>query len=412
MARFIGIRHRIKKTAEGEAHPTQIAIIDNTEKIITYDLPDETAELDWALHRFPVKFRSVTETDDLSNFLAHQIVWKKMQEEPSTFPRHLIKKEGKIWFVASKVPVEFDGLKNGDIVSMVLGGSGDYLAYALSRKAQDVNAQVVRITQFHLKENRIGEMREDASLLAKLAQGKPELFFETEPRDRELILLRKSWMAREDAMKARIACEQRLRQRLIGNIFCQESGLYPEGGIEKLFAEAKANDKISQALLEEEKQREKELVKVVSELEIYEKLFEPIVGCGPMIASRIIVAVGDIRRFATAAKLKAYCGVHVLPDGRFPRRRNNELANWKEEARQGLYLLGDQFNRRPESEWGQKFRAYKMKLRGVHPEVEKVNGKSRYTDGHIHKMASWRTLTKFVEKWLFREWWKIEKSSK
>ena len=57
--------------------------------------------------------------------------------------------------------------------------------------------------------------------------------------------------------------------------------------------------------------------------------------------------------------------------------------------------------------WGKKLREYKVKLREKHPEVVEVGGKKRYTDGHIHKMALWRTITKFAE-WLYNEWWKLE----
>lgn len=124
------------------------------------------------------------------------------------------------------------------------------------------------------------------------------------------------------------------------------------------------------------------------------------------------------------AKLAAFCGVHVLrggkyqdvpPEKSFPRRRGGALANWNTLARQALYLLGDQFNRRPDSPWGQRLIAAKARLRAIHPEpvVVKKNGPDdkgtkRYTDGHIHKMAIWRTLTRFVS-WLFREWRRLER---
>jgi hypothetical protein len=135
------------------------------------------------------------------------------------------------------------------------------------------------------------------------------------------------------------------------------------------------------------------------------------------------VAIGDIRRFATDAKLKAFCSVHVLGDGRFARKRSGEVANWHPEARQALYLLTDQFNRRPNSVWGQKLLEYKARLRAAHPDVlcqqcggkwddcqHQKSHKRKYSDGHIHQMALWRTATKFVE-WLFREWWKLERGT-
>jgi len=120
------------------------------------------------------------------------------------------------------------------------------------------------------------------------------------------------------------------------------------------------------------------------------------------------------------AKVKHQCGVHIASDGSFPRRRAGQVANWSPQARQALYLLCDQFNRRPDSEWGQKLLAQKAKYRQTHPEpveVEKEvtqNGKKvkktvkLYTDGHIHKMALKWCATKFVE-WMSREWLRLEK---
>lgn len=388
MSRFVGIRHRVKQTAENEARPTEVAFFRNGSA--RYDLADETAELDWLLGRYPVKFRKVVEFEDLSGFLPHQIVCDK---------------EGR----PVRVPVEFDGFHKGDIVAMALGGSGDPFAYALSRRAEEIGAKVVRIPPAKLKEMRTGDKGDDASLLADLAVSHPDLFYETGPRDRKLIMLRECLRARTDAMKARIGCEQRMRQHFIGMTFCNPEGRFPEGSVEKAFENEKANSAILRALTDEENARSADLKRAVEALEVYQLLFVPIKGIGPRIAAGIIAGIGDIRRFPTDAKLKAFCGVHVLSDGRMARRRGGEVANWNAEVRQSLYLLGDQFNRRPDSDWGQLLREYKQRLRVAHPEPIVENGKSRYSDGHIHKMAVWKTLSKFVE-WLWREWWKIENS--
>ncbi len=408
--RFIGIRHRVKQTAEGKAKPTQIAVLQDR-KTITCNLGDEMQELLWAFAQFPTKFRKIALDEDLAKFLPFHIKWRKLREDedPKDFPEHLLKQERKTWFVASKVASEFDGLKSDDTVAMILGGSGDRLAFALSRRAEEINARVLRIPAFRLKEKRQRAKEEDALSLAELVRDLPGVFYLVEPRDRKLILVRECLQARIDAMKARIACEQRLRQNLIGRIFCREEGLFPEGSIEARFDEAKANDTIFNALATEEKAREKELLQALKELDIYNELFEPIVACGPMIAARLIASIQDIRRFETPPQLKAFCGTHVLPDGKFARQRRGAIANWHPDARQALFLLGKQFNYRPDSYWGKKLREYKKKLRQAHPEVEiGPKGKKRYTDAHIHKMALWRTRTKFVE-WLFREWWKIER---
>ncbi len=97
--------------------------------------------------------------------------------------------------------------------------------------------------------------------------------------------------------------------------------------------------------------------------------------------------------------------------GIFPRRRAGSHAKWNNDARTGFYLLADQWNRRPDSEWGQHLRQNKGMYRERHPdEIEVVeNGKKRkkYTKGHIHRMAAWRTITEFA-KWLFGEWYRLD----
>ena len=392
MARIIGIRHRVKKTADGEARPTMVAIKDGV-KVTPYTLETETDELDFVLGRFPTSYRELGEGENVGSFLPHHVQRQKKRGSTEEIIR---------------VPASYDGLRERDVVAMALGGSGDRLAYALSRRGDDIGAKVMRIPPFTLKEWRKESSKDnDHLMLIELAEAGPELFQATGPRDRDLIHLQEAFRARRDAMKDRIACEQRLRQQVIGCIFLSEDGHYPEGLIEDEYDRQKASDVILQALVKEEDQRESELKRAVRSLEIWQKLFAHIEGCGEVIAAGIVSSIGDIRRFATAAKLKAYCGVHVLTDGRLPRKRGGEVANWNSVARQSLFLLGDQFNYRPDSEWGKKFRQYKANMREQHPEVVEEGGKKRFTDGHLHKRARWRALTRFVEM-LFREWTRIE----
>lgn len=541
--RIIGIRHRVKKTKDGEARPTQVAILIG-DKVQKYDLETETDELDWALGRFPTKLRAPEDEEELSGIMPHHIKWRDLKkakdgepgEDPLSFPRKLVKQAGKDWQLVTKVPAAYDGFRAGDLVAMALGGSGDRLSYALSRQGETIGAEVIRLTPKHLKAERgANDMDGDPLLLATLARDKRDLFQTTTPRDRDLIRLSEAWLAREEARMAKQACEQRLRQRVIGKAFIGKDGLYAEGTIEDLYDQAKATDEILDALAAEETRRIRELEEVLSGLDIYNELFSTVKGVGPMIATRLMVAIGDIRRFEggapntermeallaeatdhekrgeferdlgkikdrietmtqtrlakglspeptrfqilqsvrswkrdsgleaeaklldravecheeryqltkqarrSAAKLKAFCGAHVLPDGTFPRRRHGVVANWHPEARQALYLITDQFNRRPDSPWGQKLRENKVKLRAKHPVVEcsacgvpfdqcalkkpgyleevgataaaaikKQTHSQRYTNGHIHKMGLWRTASQFVE-WLYGAWWAIEK---
>lgn len=440
--RIIGVRHRVKRTTQGEARPTQV-VVQSGDNILSYDLATETDELDFMLGRFPTGFRSANEEDDLKNFLERQVKWKKLksEEEASEHPRNLVRHEKKDWFRATHVPDAFDGLTSGDRVVMVLGGSGDRFAFALSKRGEQIGASVHRLPSFLLNEKR-GERSkdEDTLTLIELFQSNPEIFYRIEARDRDLIQLKEAFYGRVEAQRARIGCEQRLGSRVIGKIFLSEDGLYPNGLIEDEADAEKANDLILKGLNDEEKRRDKDLKRAVRKLDVWREIFVDIEGIGETIAAGVVVAVGDIRRFKTAPKLKKFLGVHVDALGRFPRKRVGVVANWHPKGRQALYLLAQQFLYRPDSVWGKKLREYKAKLREKHPVVEcsvcqvpfdeckKANGTleivdamqdvaltprkhtKRYTDGHIHKMAIWKTLTKFVEA-LHRDWWNLEKRS-
>lgn len=465
MARIIGIRHRVKKTRDGEARPTMLAIGDGG-RVVTHELEDETAELDFLLHRFPIAWRDVAPDEDVSAILGEQQQWlyhcktRKRSEDESVEGRHpsQVIEVGKTTVLVTKVPSAYEGLRQNDTVASVLGGSGDRYNFALSRRAEELDmvdaavdravsefelsnvglrTRVLRLTPALLKQFRGNASKDDDHLLlARLGVEQPDLFYEVDRRDREYILAREAMRARRNVQKDRIKCEQRLLQRALGIVFLSEEGRYPEGRIEDQYDAIKANDKVFQALLAEEKAREVELRRAVAALDVWMAVFEPIEGCGEVLAAGIITAIGDIRRFLVprnpddvrpsrtarergASKLKAYLGVHVLSGGKyadvpaeqqFPRNRAGQVGNWQKEGRQALYLLADQFVKRPGSEWGERQRRYKANLRARHPEVV-VNdqGKKRYTNGHIHKMAIWRTLTRFVEH-LFDKWIALERA--
>jgi len=410
--RIIGIRHRIKATAEGEARPTQIAIRAGNGDVSLYDLSDEQAELDFLRGVFPVSFRPLMEDEDVTGIEARYLKMRVMRVGEDSSQEHTRDIAGKQYRI-THVADQFDGLREDDTAAMTLGGSGDYFAFALARRGEEIGARIMRIPPFVLKEYRTDDDKEsDSTLLAELAESRPELFYELRTRDMEIIRLREAFNARQDAMKARIACEQRLRQHFIGSVFCNPDGYFPEGAIEKLYDERKANDAVYAALVVEEKARARELQKIVESSDVWKRVFSDIEGMGWAIAARIIAGIVDIRRFESAAKFKAFCGVHVLDDGRFARLRGGEVANWHPDLRQALYLLGDQMNRRPNSPWGEKFREYKVRFREkYHEPIVGEGGKRRYGNAHIHKMALWRTLTKFAE-WLFREWSRMERDAK
>lgn len=573
--RFIGIRPRIKQTAAQQARPTQVTIIGIVEKAMTIELVNDDEELDFVKGSHPVawlpiyhadgtvvvlvdgKTEKVSAADEMERCNPRHVKWRKVKKDESLAhldPRFFRTREtvkGDVIEVASDLPFAFVGLAKGDSVAMALGGSGDRFAFALSNRGEQIGARVYRIPTYGLKAARIAagvredKKDDDARILAESLQLSPGSFTLTEARDRDLILLREVWIRRVEAMKARIGCEQRLHQHFIGNVFCNPDGYYPEGSVEVAFDALRSNDSIYQALCMEEETRAAELTKVVKRLEVFRELFEPIEGVGPMIAARIIVAIGDIRRFGDRLEtriteaglacreekrlgswdegialvnelqpgritegmhnfqltqivrnqleqlgrtedvahlnralelyelihvlkgirkshlklgwqtscLKAFAGVHVFRGGKygdrpiekqFVRRRAGDVANWHPDLRQALWLLGEQFNRRPGSVWGQRLLANKAELylkhgamctscgtawhacadQKAHKEFLQVGEcttckcpwhqcpsqkihKRIHSAGHLHKQAIWRTVTQFVE-WLWEAWWQLE----
>ncbi len=141
----------------------------------------------------------------------------------------------------------------------------------------------------------------------------------------------------------------------------------------------------------------------------------------------------------SARKMVAYCGLHVLPDGSFPRRRrakkpdnngshdvepaddhdesaldldmefeestestldekqNNGVSapimrtnNWPNKPRQALYNWGDQLIKRASSYWGIQFRIFKERFTLRHA------GDDAWPNGRIHRKALWRARTRML----------------
>ncbi len=444
LPRMIGIAHRVKqKKNMNKKSPTLMTIKTvGSSEIRRYKLETEQEEEDFLEGHLALKWGRIDPTWDISEVPHHQIIFRSAKEEDVLVSRHASQcryetKKGKkgapdtkiLIEIAEKMPVDWIGLEMNDTVALILGGSGDYLAYALSFKLSEMGGSVIRIPPFKLQAYRGQASKDDDDvLLARLAEEHRTEFYETFSRDLDVIDVRNKYRGWKDAMKDRIACEQRLYQSNIGTRFCSKK-IRPEGSIQKGFENLRNTAKTLLVLEEEEARWLKELTKAVEALDVYKQIFEDIPGLGPRIAARLIAAIVDIRRFKKASQFVAYCGLHVrlkdkngkdLPTERqFPRRRGGEIANWDEEnGRQAFWNLADQFNRQKgTTRWSAYLLETKKRLRLKHPTevivTVMVDGKEkkirRYTNGHIHKMAIWRTLTRFAE-WLHGEWWKLERS--
>ena len=98
--RYIGIRHRTKRTADGEARPTQVAILQGG-KVRKIDLETEDDELDFLLARLPASWRMLADGEDVPS---------------GVLARH-VKETAK----GRKIPETYDGFKAGDTIAVVAG---------------------------------------------------------------------------------------------------------------------------------------------------------------------------------------------------------------------------------------------------------------------------------------------------
>lgn len=80
MSRIIGIRHRVKRTIEGEARPTEVAIFESSDETIkTYKIDDELAELDFVFGRFPTSYKEVGENEIIAGAMSRHIKEKSQK---------------------------------------------------------------------------------------------------------------------------------------------------------------------------------------------------------------------------------------------------------------------------------------------------------------------------------------------
>lgn len=455
--RTIAIIHRIKQSAAGEARPTLVRIAPQDGPVQEVKLETEENELDFLLGRHPLRYREATSEDKLTDFPEHHLKMEEYKEDQHTLvPIHHIKKIGKKDFVLREVPDVTVGLQAEDTVIMPLGGSGDYLAFAMSVQAEKIGAKVFRIQPRHIKEDRDalsivpeGKALTDLEIISGLYERAPELFYPVTVRERDMIQARELFRAREHTQRDRKSCAMRVRQLSIGETFVRADGLFPQGSIEKQFDERQANDDILNLIEKRETRLEKELGTVLAKIPVFEKVFGPIEGVGPVIAAGIICAVGNIRLFVRSGgnlgyrsgKLKKFCG--VAPEaGKLPRKTSGKSLGFNPQVRQALFKFGDQMVKRPGSVWGirlaqnkehyaRKFPFETLNVKdGEHvgaylidgeicrkvgtryeikvgDEWKKVTGKREHFKGHLHKMAIWKTLTEFVEH-LYDEWTRLE----
>ncbi len=295
------------------------------------------------------------------------------------------------------------GIRAGDTVLMVMGGSGAFFAFALSNHLELLGTGGVhwigstlykrlceehKIERSKLKsvddEGRRVEMTFDHKALTSLFSLSSQNFHRVSSRERDLILLADVVSRRTEAMNARIACAHRVRQRMKKVAYCVADA-YPVGGVKLFIEHGVANDDMFLLFEKEENKIGAELKKLLHSLDVW-NVFSSIEGVGEFTAAPLIVAIGDINRFPSDSQLKAFLGMHTLKADRskfqkgdipevgnsiFARRRQGQLSNWSQEGRQALYLIATQFTMwRPNSPWGLVAKEVKKNFLAKYPHRE------------------------------------------
>jgi hypothetical protein len=160
-----------------------VAILEEDGREREIELPDDTAELDFVLGRFPVTYRAALEGEDLSAFRPHQVKYVGKGESQKI-----------------SVPTHFDGIQTEDLVGTLLGGSGDRMAAGISRRGREEGIMAFRIPAFRLS-------ADDPDLihraLATALRDRPEDFYHIGARDRSLIRVKEYFVDRRDSQKDR-----------------------------------------------------------------------------------------------------------------------------------------------------------------------------------------------------------------
>lgn len=283
-ARFIGIRHRVKQTAAGEARPTQVYITNaDGSDAVSLELKTEDDELAFVDGQFVTKWRDLGEGEKVGALSAWQMRTAGTGEKKRT-----------------QVAVAVEGLQMFDRITMMMGGTGDDFAYALSSRAEQMSAQVIRVPAFVLKALRPSERTkdEDARTLSEIGRDHPERGYVCQRRDRLYIDVRGLCIQFLIAQRQRVAYEQQLRQRLTRDRFIKPR-VGPLVPLAEAFEKLQETDVGFLTLMAKEKAISVELEDAVSNTIAWQKVFcsPQYKGCGVRISARLMAAIVDIRRF-------------------------------------------------------------------------------------------------------------------
>src|SRR3989338_2619266 len=403
--RLIAFQHRRKKTRSGEARPTVFAI-QNGEGNRLLKADDAYGELDFVHHKFPTIWRDAQIGEDLSSRERHHIRFRKPNKptakEPNVVEETLestlaagwkendleIETKGrapnktkKLVGIPNKVGEDFDGVRTGDTLIGIFGGSGFSLVIALINKATEVGARVFLTAPKNLKVQRDEKhavKEDDAELLLDIWKNKPTLFHQMYETDVISWEVMHSWDLTEQAMTQRKKVVQ--RAEAVAEHAVYVSNEYVGARLAEEVLKAKMGNQSVKVVKEAEAREQRRLEDTIKQHPLYQKLFSDIKGFGPRGFGKVMSAVRDPRRFPRErvgsflrftgyAAVKGKNGRPTIQ--RFRRGPGNTPGN--PEIKQAIWLLvNNQFALQTDTPWGSRFRAIKAQMRATNPLPELI----------------------------------------
>jgi len=103
-----------------------------------------------------------------------------------------------------------------------------------------------------------------------------------------------------------------------------------------------------------DKKVQKGLKKFIKDQPVYINFLSKIRGIGPIYSAKLVSYLGDCSRFDTVSKLWAYTGNHII-EGKAPKRRKGQDANWNHKLRMLTWQISDQFVRQNKGYYRRKY---------------------------------------------------------
>src|SRR3989344_5686921 len=378
--RLIAFQHRRKKTRSGEARPTVFAI-QNGEGNRLLKADDAYGELDFVHHKFPTIWRDAQIGEDLSSRERHHIRFRKPNYLENETKGRAPNKTKKLVGIPNKVGEDFDGVRTGDTLIGIFGGSGFSLVIALINKATEVGARVFLTAPKNLKVQRDEKhavKEDDAELLLDIWKNKPTLFHQMYETDVISWEVMHSWDLTEQAMTQRKKVVQ--RAEAVAEHAVYVSNEYVGARLAEEVLKAKMGNQSEKAGREAEAREQRRLEDTIKQHPLYQKLFADIKGFGPRGFGKVMSAVRDPRRFPRErvgsflrftgyAAVKGKNGRPTIQ--RFRRGPGNTPGN--PEIKQAIWLLvNNQFALQTDTPWGSRFRAIKAQMRATNPLPELI----------------------------------------